>query len=49
LSYGSGSGESKGIREPENMTEFHSKILIEGNQKRFLSAADYCINCWDKK
>ncbi|KAJ6968680.1 hypothetical protein NC653_036608 [Populus alba x Populus x berolinensis] len=34
LSHGSGSGESKGIREPEKMTEFHSKILTEGNQKR---------------
>ena len=40
-------------RELENLKydwiSFEDLNLTEGNQKRFLSAADYCINCWDKK
>ncbi|XP_011006623.1 PREDICTED: uncharacterized protein LOC105112586 [Populus euphratica] len=40
LSHGSGSGESKGIREPENMTEFHSKILTDGNFENAFGESD---------
>jgi hypothetical protein len=40
LSHGSGSGESKGIRELENMIEFHSKILTEGNFENAFGESD---------
>lgn len=40
LSNGSGSGESKGFREPENMTEDHSKISSEENFENAVGESD---------
>lgn len=40
LSNGSGSGESKGFREPENMTEDHSKISSEENYENAVGESD---------
>ncbi|KAH8505690.1 hypothetical protein H0E87_012782 [Populus deltoides] len=40
LSKGSGSGESKGFREPENMTEDHSKISSEENFENAVGGSD---------
>lgn len=40
LSNGSGSGENKGFREPENMTEDHSKISSEENFENAVGESD---------
>lgn len=40
LSNGSGSGESKGFREPENMAEDHSKISSEENYENAVGESD---------